>query len=50
MNTIQKETDRKHIEILSGELCRWEGMTKDALMCELIKLKLRSLETETNRG
>ena len=39
MNPDRKDGNQKIIRILSSEVSRWEKMTKDALICELIEEK-----------
>ena len=50
MNPDRKDGNQKIIRILSSEVCRWEKMTKDALICELIEEKRHFLETELEYG
>jgi hypothetical protein len=50
MNPDRNEGNQKIIRILSNELCRWEKMTKDALICELMEEKRHFLETELEYG
>lgn len=50
MNPDRLEGNRKIIRIVSNEVCRWEKMTKDALICELIEEKMHFLETELEYG
>lgn len=50
MNPDRVEGNQKIVRILSSEVCRWEKMTKDALICELIEQKRFFLETELEYG
>lgn len=43
-------SNEKIVQILTNELKRWEGMTKEALISELIEEKRFFLETELEYG
>ena len=50
MNPSRQEGNSKIIRIVSAEVKRWERMTKDLLICELINEKMHFLETELEYG
>jgi len=50
MNPTRQEGNSKIIRIVNAEVKRWERMTKDSLICELINEKMHFLETELEYG
>ena len=50
MNPSRQEGNAKILKIIGSYLKRWEGMTKDALIKELMSEKVYFLETELEYG
>jgi predicted nuclease of restriction endonuclease-like (RecB) superfamily len=50
MNPARQEGNHKIAQILTNEIKRWETMTKEALIGELIEEKRFFLETELEYG
>ena len=50
MNPSRQEGNSKIIRIVSAEVKRWERMTKELLIRELINEKMHFLETELEYG
>lgn len=50
MNPARYEGNKKIATIVNNEITRWEQMSKDALIRELIEEKVHFLETELEYG